>query len=101
MYEEVINGYKPKGACFQELQNYWDDEATLLASGFAQGELEEVKLVIGVNVGVLGEYVNPLWRDSNFAEAPFVYKVFSTDGTTHDWVVDMDITPQNIFIKRL
>lgn len=68
LYEDVINGYKPRCAYFQELQDYWDDEATLLASGFAQGELQEVKLVIGVNAGVLGEYVNPLWRNSDFAE---------------------------------
>lgn len=68
LYEEVINGYKPRGAYFQELQDYWNDEATLLASGFAEGELQEVKLVIGVNAGVLGEYVNPLWRDSDFVD---------------------------------
>lgn len=67
LYEEVINGYKPRAAYAQEIQDYWDDEATLLTSGFTEGQLDEVKLVIGDNFGVLGEYVNPLWRDSDFA----------------------------------
>ncbi|AWW32708.1 hypothetical protein DN752_22595 [Echinicola strongylocentroti] len=67
IYEDVINGYKPRGAYFQELQEYWDDEATLLNSGFNEGELSEVKLVIGVNSDTLGEYINPLWRDADFA----------------------------------
>lgn len=67
LYEEVINGYKPSAAYAQEIQDYWDDEATLLNSGFTQGQLAELKLVIGENFGVLGEYVNPLWRDSDFS----------------------------------
>ncbi|MEQ9287660.1 MAG: RagB/SusD family nutrient uptake outer membrane protein [Cyclobacteriaceae bacterium] len=67
IYEDVINGYKPRGAYFQELQDYWDDEETLLAAGFTAGQLDELKLVLGVTAGVLGEYVNPLWRDSDFA----------------------------------
>ena len=31
----------------------------------------------------------------NFTEgqSPFVYRVYSADGTTHDWIVDIDITP--------
>ena len=28
---------------------------------------------------------------ANFAESPFTYKVFSADGTTHDWLIDIKI----------
>ncbi|MEQ8556492.1 MAG: RagB/SusD family nutrient uptake outer membrane protein [Cyclobacteriaceae bacterium] len=66
--EDVINGYKPRGAYYQELADYWNDEATVLAAGFTQGEVSEVKLIIGVTVDTLGEYVNPLWRDADFAD---------------------------------
>ncbi len=68
IYEDVINGYKPQGAYFQELQDYWNDEANVLAAGFPASQLEELKLVIGVTADTLGEYVNPLWRDSDFAD---------------------------------
>ena len=30
---------------------------------------------------------------ANFTEGPFTYKVYSADGTTHDWMIDIDITP--------
>lgn len=28
---------------------------------------------------------------ANFTETPFVYRVFSADGSTHDWMIDIEI----------
>lgn len=66
IYEDVINGWKPKGAYFKELQDWWDDEEAVLAAGWT--DPSAVKLVEGVNVYVHGEYINPLWRNPDFLD---------------------------------
>lgn len=66
IYEDVINGYKPRGAYFQELQDWWDDEDAVTAAGWP--DPAAVKLIPGTNVNVLGEYINPLWRSPDFED---------------------------------
>jgi hypothetical protein len=66
---EVYNGYKPKGAYFQELFDYWNNEEILAEAGMSESFIEDRALEEGVNIGRTGEYINPFWRDADFSEA--------------------------------
>ena len=66
---EVYNGYKPKGAYFQEVYDYWNDEDKLAEAGVPQTIMEDRFLIEGVNVGRLGEYINPFWRNADFTDS--------------------------------
>lgn len=70
IFEDVYNGYKPAGTYFQEIKDYFDDDATLLAAGLDQGAIDGAKLEVGVNIEVddeTGMYINPLFRFADFA----------------------------------
>lgn len=66
IYEDVVNGYKPVGAYYQEFEDFWNDDARVLAAGYNQDQLEGLRLVIGENVDVKGEDINPLWKNADF-----------------------------------
>lgn len=79
LYENVINGYKPNGAYYQELKDYFDDTATLAASGYTAGEAADLAYVEGININddETGMYVNPFWNEPDF-----------TDGTGTGYLID-------------
>jgi hypothetical protein len=68
IYEDVINGYKPVGAYYQELEDYWNDYDKVIAAGYSEGEYTTYKLILGSNVDVIGEFVNPYFKNSYFYE---------------------------------
>lgn len=66
IYEDVVNGYKPVGAYYQEFEDFWNDDVQVLAAGYAQVQLAGLQLHLGQNIDVTGEFMNPLWRNSDF-----------------------------------
>lgn len=72
---EVFNGYKPQGANFLEIVDYWNDEDILLAAGMPQAMIDDRALVEGVNIGRVGDYVRPFWKNADFTDAGRGYYV--------------------------
>ncbi|WP_372774765.1 RagB/SusD family nutrient uptake outer membrane protein [Mangrovibacterium sp.] len=68
IYEDVVNGYKPVGAYYQEFEDFWNDDTRVLAAGYAQSQLSGLRLSLGQNIGVTGEDINPLWKNADFTE---------------------------------
>ncbi|WP_430937110.1 RagB/SusD family nutrient uptake outer membrane protein [Saccharicrinis sp. 156] len=68
IYEDVVNGYKPVGAYYQEFEDFWNDDERVLAAGYAQSQLASLKLHLGQNVDVRGEYMNTLFKNADFTE---------------------------------
>lgn len=75
IYEDVINGYKPVGAYYKELEDYWNDYDKVLAAGYSEDQYKSFMLVLGDNVGVTGEYVNPYWKNTYFMESGTGYYI--------------------------
>lgn len=75
VYEDVINGYKPVGAYYQELEDYWNDTEALSALGLSTSQIEGVYCSVGETVGVTGEYVNPYWKNTYFTESGTGYYI--------------------------
>ena len=44
-------------------------ESKLLAAGLSQAQINQKKLVEGVNVARSGEYIRPFWRNADFTDA--------------------------------
>lgn len=66
IYEDVVNGYKPVGAYYQEFENFWNTDSLVLAVGYLQSQLESLRLNLGQNIDVTGEDINPLWKNADF-----------------------------------
>lgn len=66
LFEDVFNGYKPVGAYFQELADYWNNPDNLTAAGFPESKFDDLRLELGQNIDVLGEFVNPFWQNADF-----------------------------------
>ncbi len=75
IYEDVINGYKPVGAYYQEHADYWNDSEAMEALGLTDSEVSGVYCILGDNVDVIGEYVNPYWKNSYFTESGIGYYI--------------------------
>lgn len=75
IYEDVINGFKPVGAYYQELEDYWNDADTLRDAGLTDSQILAVYLTLGENVDVTGELVNPYWQNSYFYESGAGYYI--------------------------
>jgi len=69
IYEDVVNGYKPVGAYYQEFEDFWNDDARVLAAGYSQSQLAGLRLYPGQNVDLTGENMNPLWKNADFTTA--------------------------------
>lgn len=69
IYEDVVNGYKPVGAYYQEFEDFWNDDARVLAAGYDQSQLAGLRLHLGQNIDVTGEDMNPLWKNADFTAA--------------------------------
>lgn len=68
IYEDVVNGYKPVGAYYQEFEDFWNTDSLVLAAGYAESQLEALKLHLGQNIDVTGEYINTLFKNADFTE---------------------------------
>ncbi len=69
IYEDVVNGYKPVGAYYQEFEDFWNNDEAVLAAGYAESQLPGLKLTLRHNVDVTGEYINTLFKNVDFTEA--------------------------------
>jgi hypothetical protein len=69
LYDKVFNGYKPVGAYFQEIFDYWNNSDTLMKAGLSQGDINGKRLVEGVNCKRSGDYIRCFWRTSDFSDA--------------------------------
>ena len=69
MYEDVVNGYKPVGAYYQEFEDFWNDDERVLAAGYAESQLPSLRLHLGDNVDVRGEFMNTLFKNADFTDA--------------------------------
>ena len=68
VYEDVINGYKPRGSYYQELADFFDNEETLKAAGISASDIKRMKFKKGNNIDALGDYVNPHWKTPDLSE---------------------------------
>ena len=70
VWEDVINGYKPRGAYYKELEDFFNNEENLKdpSTGFNQGNIQRVKFKRGSNIDVIGDYVNPYWKTPDLSE---------------------------------
>jgi starch-binding outer membrane protein, SusD/RagB family len=66
LYEVVFNGYKPKGAFYQEYADYWNNHDNLREAGFPENSFNNFRLEIGQTIDTIGEYINPFWRHADF-----------------------------------
>lgn len=66
IYEDVVNGYKPVGAYYQEFEDFWNDDERVLAAGYTESQLSSLRLYPGQNIDVTGEDINPLWKNADF-----------------------------------
>lgn len=69
LYDKVINGYKPVGAYFQEIFDYWNNNDTLTKAGLSLADINGKHLVEGKNVGRSGDYIRSFWRSADFSDA--------------------------------
>jgi hypothetical protein len=68
LYDKVFNGYKPVGAYFQEIFDYWNNQDTLIKAGMSQSDINGKRLVEGVNCERSGDYIRCFWRSSDFSD---------------------------------
>jgi len=67
VYEEVINGFKPQGAHYQEFFDYFNNATLLVADGFTASNAAKSKLTLGVNFDIDPEgYINPFFKTPDF-----------------------------------
>lgn len=68
LYDKVFNGYKPQGAWFQEIFDYWNNQDALKQAGMPDNTIKAKKLVEGANCARSGDYIRCLWRNADFTE---------------------------------
>lgn len=67
VYDDVINGYKPQGAHYQEFIDYFNDVSQLQSDGFSASNAAKCKLTQGVNFDIDTEgYINPFFKTPEF-----------------------------------
>lgn len=68
VYEDVINGYVPVSAYYQELVDFYADEQNVADSGYPTdaGTLNQVRYVEGSNSGQINGYLAPFWNNPDF-----------------------------------
>jgi hypothetical protein len=75
LYEKVFNGYKPQGAYFQEIFDYWNNVEILTAAGMTADDIAGKILVKGENCNNSGDYIRCFWRNSDFTETGSGYYI--------------------------
>ena len=53
VFEDVINGFKPQGAHYQEFLDYFNNVTLLVADGFTSSNAAKCKLTQGVNLTLM------------------------------------------------
>jgi starch-binding outer membrane protein, SusD/RagB family len=67
VFDDVINGYKPKGAPIQEFLDYFNDEEALAQDGWKGADLSLIK---GSNVDSHSDgFINPYFLSTQFQES--------------------------------
>lgn len=67
VFDDVINGYKPQGAHYQEFVDYFNNVTMLVADGFSTSNAAKCKLTQGVNFDIDAEgYINPYFKTPEF-----------------------------------
>ena len=69
IYEDVINGYVPVSAYYQELVDFYNIDQNLIDAGYSTGLWEQVRYVEGANSGQINGYLTPLWENPDFNSA--------------------------------
>jgi starch-binding outer membrane protein, SusD/RagB family len=60
VYEDVINGYKPKGAHIEQFLSYYNNTDSLIADGYTESQANLLSLTVGTGFNVDEEgYINP------------------------------------------
>ena len=67
VYDDVINGFKPQGAHYQEFIDYFNNVSLLQADGFSTSDAAKCKLTQGGNFDIDAEgYINPFFKTPEF-----------------------------------
>lgn len=77
LFAEVFNGRKPLGAPAQELDDYWNNQNSLIADGWLPGDVAGLAMTKGVNYDVdpSGKFVNPYYNNGDFTASGRGYYV--------------------------
>lgn len=67
LYEEVINGYVPVSANYQELVDFYNIDQNLIDAEYATGLWTQVRYVEGNNSGQINGYLTPFWNNPDFS----------------------------------
>ena len=57
------------------MADYWNNSDNLTEAGFPESKFDDLRLVLGQNIDVLGEFVNPFWQNADFTAAGRGYYV--------------------------
>lgn len=67
IFHNVINGWKPKGAHYQELVDYYNDPSRLVADGIDPASTGGWSLTLGTNFDIFSDgFINPFFRNPDF-----------------------------------
>lgn len=67
VYDDVINGWKPVGAHYQEYVDYFNNAALLMADGFSATIAASIKLTLGTKFNIDSDgFINPYYTNSDF-----------------------------------
>ena len=69
LYDNVINGYVPVSAHYQELVDFYNDDQNLIEAGYEPGLWSQVRYVEGANSGQINGYLAPYWENPDFNSA--------------------------------
>ena len=76
VYDDVINGFKPQGAHYQEFFDYFNNVPQLMADGFNSTDANRCKLTQGTNFDIDAEgYINPFFRVPEFRSSGTGYYI--------------------------
>ena len=67
VYDDVVNGWKPQGAHYQEFIDYFNNVSLLQADGFTASDAAKCKLTQGGNFDIDAQgYINPYFKTPEF-----------------------------------
>lgn len=76
VYEDVINGYKPKGAHINQYLNYYNNSDSLMVDGYLSSEVAKYKLTAGIGFDInLDGYINPFYLVPEFKSGGVGYYI--------------------------
>ena len=69
LFEEVINGYVPVSAFYQELVDFYAIDQNIVDSGYPEGQFDQVRYVEGDNSGQIDGFLTPFFQITDFNTA--------------------------------